>query len=346
MLWDSVSFDEACTMHHTKNFIEICFNNQCDRLVSCGFETTKIWSIPSGQLLASVQNLAESKALTIAFAENDSRVIIGSDDSIVRYLHLSALDGCWHSLDTTLLQEKSPVEGCSLNCPSSKAFNKDITQIALAYRGYPLLLWSTNKPRLLGRCRRVVRDSPDHASLLVGWITAKRVVCNPIADDLVGLVTNGSVFKWNPSSDTTQEAHTFAHEIQISPDGKLFVTSDSNGTVKIWSFAYFSTTYQLSSEDPVTGLGFSPDCKRFYDLRGSSITAWEPNTLVRFFDHAKATSDTASDLQTLTSDSHISEARFMAIEPATALSAAPGKLLYCASLENGTMEIFDKTKGK
>ncbi len=36
----------------------------------------------------------------------------------------------------------------------------------------------------------------------------------------------------------------------------------------------------------------------------------------------------------------------MAIEPATALSAAPGKLLYCASLENGTMETFDKTKGK
>ncbi len=207
MLWDSVSFEEACTMHHTKNFIEICFNNQCDRLVSCGFETTKIWSIPSGQLLASVQNLAESKALTIAFAENDSRVIIGSDDSIVRYLHLSALDGCWHSLDTTLLQEKSPVEGCSLNCPSSKAFNKDITQIALAYRGYPLLLRSTNKPRLLGRCRRVVRDSPDHASLLVGWITAKRVVCKPIADDLVGLVTNGSVFKWNPRA-TQLKRHT------------------------------------------------------------------------------------------------------------------------------------------
>ena len=151
------------------------------------------------------------------------------------------------------------------------------------------------------------------------------------------------MFKRNPSSDTTREAHTFANEIQISPDGKLFVTSDY---VKVWNLAYFSVIYQLSSEDLVTGLAFSPDCKRFYDLRGSSMTAWEPNSLIRFSNHAKVASDMASDFQLSTINSHISEAWVTAVEPVTALSAAPGNLLYCASLENGTVELFDRTKGK
>ena len=163
-------------MHHTENVTEIRFITKCDRLVSCGFKSTKIWAIPLGQLLASVQNLADSKALTVKSAENDSRVLIGSDDSTITSLHLSTLGGGWHNLDTTLLQEKSPVDGYNLNCPSSMAFNKDATQIALAYRGYPLSVWSTTEHRLLGRCKRVLKDSPNHVPLVVSWITAKLVV--------------------------------------------------------------------------------------------------------------------------------------------------------------------------
>ena len=124
----------------------------------------------------------------------------------------------------------------------------------------------------------------------------------------------------------------------------FFLTSDSKGIVKVWNFAYFTVICQLSSENLVIDLAFSPDCKRFYDLRGSSVNAWELNSLLRFSDTGEAASDTASDYQASTSMSHISEAWVVSIDPISALAAAPGSQLYCVSHENGTVNLFTRRK--
>lgn len=346
ILWDSVNFEEICMMRHAEFVTEMCFNGKCDKLVSYGFKTTKIWAIPSGQLIADIPNPADNKALAITFTENDTRVLVGSDDKIVRHFYINAVEEGWHTLDPTLLQEKSLVEGGFITSPSYMAFNVDATQIAVAYRGYPLSVWATNAPRLIGRCRRVLKHQPDRARPSASWMAVNRIAWNHVSDHLVGLYKDGCVFKWNPISDENQEARSVADEVQVSPDGKLFVTSDSNGTIKVWNFAYFSVIYQLSSENLVTGLAFSPDCKRFYDLRGSSVNAWEPNSLIRFSDHGETVSDTASDYQASTTPSQVSEAWIVSIEPISALAAAPGSLLYCASHEDGTVDLFDKARGK
>ena len=345
ILWDSVSFEETCTLRHAELVTNICLNSTCDRLVSYGFRTTKIWAIPSGQLIADVANPTDSKALAITFAGNDTKILVASDDKVVRHLYINAVRGGWHNPEPDLLCENSPVEGGFITSPSFMAFNADATQIAVAYRGYPLSVWATNEHRLLGRCKRVVKHRADHARPSVSWMAVDRVAWSPVADQLVGLYKDGCVFKWSPSEDENQEAHAMANEIQVSPDGKLFLTSDSNGTVKVWNFAYFTVIYQLSSENLVNDLAFSPDCKRFYDLRGSSVNAWEPNCLFRFSDNGEAASDTASDYQTSTSVSHISEAWVVSIDPISTLAAAPGSRLYCVSHENGTVDLFDKTEG-
>ncbi len=345
VLWDSVSFEMTCTVRHAEFVTVMCFNSKCDRLVSYGFRTTKIWAIPSGQLVAEVASPADSKALAITFAVNDTSILVASDDKVVRYLYINAIGSGWHSPEPDLLRENSPVEGGFITSPSFMAFNADASQIAVAYRGYPLSVWATSEPRLLGRCRRLVDHRADHARPSVSWMAVDRIAWNPLVDQLVGLYKDGCVFKWSPSGDENQEAHTMADEIQVSPDGKLFLTSDSSGTVKVWNFAYFTVIYQLSSENLVSDLAFSPDCKRFYDLRGSSVNAWEPNSLLRFSDSGEAVSDTGSDYQASTSVSHISEAWIVSIDPISALAAAPGSQLYCASHENGTVHVFDKTKG-
>lgn len=348
IIWDSVNFEETCIMHHAEFVTEICLNSKCDALATYGFKTTKIWAIPSGQLVDEIANPADSKALAITFVENDTKVLLGSDDRIIRHVHIKAVDQGWHSQDPALLQENFPVDGGFITSPSTMAFNADASKIAVAYRGYPLSVWATNEPRLIRRCRRAVKQRPDNARARpsVSWMAVDRVVWSPVADHLIGLYKDGCVFKWNPIDDRIQEAHTIADEIQISPDGKLFVTSDSNGTVKVWNLDYFSVMYQLASENLVTGLAFSPDCKRFYDLRGSSINAWEPNSLIRFSDSGETASDTASDYQTPTSISQISEAWAVSVDPINALAAARGSALYCASYENGTVGLFDKSKGK
>ena len=345
VLWDSVGFEETCMLRHAELVTGMCFNNACDRLVSYGFRTTKLWAIPSGQLVAEVANPADSKALAITFTENDKTILVASDDKVVRHLYINAVGEGWQIPEADLLNENSPVEGGFITSPSVMAFNADATQIAVAYRGYPLSIWATNEPRLIGRCKRVLKHQDGHARPSVSWMAVDRVAWSPVADQLVGLYKDGCVFRWIPSRDENQEVHTMADEIQISPDGKLFLTSDSSGTVKIWNLAYFAVIYQLSSENLVIDLAFSPDSKRFYDLRGSSVNAWEPNCLLRFSDHGEAASDTASDHQTCTSISHISEAWVVSIDPISALFAAPGSQLYCVCHRNGTVDLFDKTKG-
>lgn len=345
VLWDSTHFEEMCTMRHDELVTRMCFNSRCDNLVSYGFKTTRIWAIPSGQLIANVPNPSNSKALTITFAEHDTKVIIGSDDKMIRELCIDDVEKGWYTRDHNLLKEKHAVEGGIITSPSYMVFNPDASRIAVAYRGYPLSIWDTIEPRLIGRCTRVAKHRPHDSRPSTNWMAVDRVAWSPVSDYLVGLYKDGSIFKWNPIDDNNQEVAMIADEIHVSPDGKLFLTSDSNGTVKVWNFHYFSVIYQLSSENLVVDFAFSPDCKRFYDLRGASINAWEPNSLIRASENNDGASDTASDYQTSTSISQISEAWVLSIDPIIALAAAPKSTLYCVSHENGSVNLLDKTKG-
>ena len=223
LLRSSISFEETCILFHAELVTAMCFNSTCDRLVSYGFRTTKIWAIPSGQLVAEVASPADSKALAVTFAENDTRILIVSDDKLVRHLYVNAVEVGWLGPESDLLKENSPVEGGFITSPYFMAFNADATQITVAYRGHPLSIWATNEPRLIGRCKRVIKQQANHACPSVSWMAVERISWCPVADQLVGPYKDGCVFKWYPSDDENQEAHTMmADEIQVSPDGKLF----------------------------------------------------------------------------------------------------------------------------
>ena len=210
----------------------MCFNTGCDRLVTYGVKTTKVWAIPSGELLSSVPNPAGAKATAVTFAENDGKILIASEDKIIRFVYASNVEGGWQVLDSALLKDTTPVEGGFITSPCCMTFNADATQIAVAYRGFPLSVWSTSKPRLIGRCKHVTEHRPGHARPSVSWMAVDRVAWNPVNGHLVRLYKDGCIFKWDPIGDEGHEARTMADKIEVSPDGKLFVTSDSNGTVK------------------------------------------------------------------------------------------------------------------
>ena len=346
ILWDSVTFNEICTLQHAEFVTDICFGSKCDKIVSYGLKTTKVWAIPSGQLTANIPNPDDSKALAITLSENDRRVLIGSDDNKVRYTYVDADKPRWHMHDPTLLQEDFPVQGGIITCPSFMTFNRDATQIAVAYRGHPLSVWATHERRLIGRCRRIIQSRPDDARPLNSWMAVDRAVWNPVADQLLGLYRHGTVFKWNPTTDENQEVSTIADEVEISPDGKLFVTSNSKGTITLWEFASSTMIYQILSEHLVTDLAFSPDSKRFYDTRASSVNVWEPNSLIRFADNEQTIIDSASNYQQPSFFPLNPEARTEPVSPISALATTSGSKFYCASHENGTVDIFDTNEGK
>jgi WD40 repeat protein len=340
-IWDSVNFAEICTLQHNEPVTAFCLNSKATAVATYGLRHTKIWSVPSGQLQSSTPNPEYVKAMTIRFAENDTEVFAASDDRVIRFLRTEDLKTGWQVADSNLLKETSRIEGTVINSPVCMAFNGDGSQVGVSYRGFPLSVWELKGGYCIGRCKRVKSSKSIDAGPSASWSAVNRFTWNPVSGHIIGLYKGGYVFKWHPLTDDNHEAQFVADEIAASSDGKLFVTSNSDGTVRIWNFNYFTVIYQLSSADLVTGLAFSPDCTRFYDIRGSSISAWEPNALIRLSENDETFSDTASEGQSATAVSYTSETNLTQYEAITSVAAAPGGIWYCVGNEEGVVDLFN-----
>ena len=340
-IWNASNFSEICTVRHKEPVTSFCLNGKGNKCVTYGLRSTKFWSIPSGLLLSCTPNPADSKAMSMTFTDNDAKVLMGSDDRTIRYLRTEGPESGWQVVDASLLKESTQLEGSFVNSPMCMAFNGDGTQVGVSYRGFPLCVWALNGGHCIGRCKRAKAFGNDHARPSANWFAVDRFTWNPITGHVIGLYRDGCVFKWHPITGENQEAPSAADEVAASSDGKLFATSNSDGTVRLWNFAYFTVIYQLSSTDLVTGLAFSPDCKRLYDLRGSFVNAWEPNSLIRLSESEESISDTASESQSPTSVSYISEASLRQYEAVTVVAAGPGSHWYCAGNEEGSVYLLN-----
>ncbi|KAK0705839.1 hypothetical protein B0T21DRAFT_353139 [Apiosordaria backusii] len=138
-----------------------------------------------------------------------------------------------------------------------------------------------------------------------------KVVWHPSGAEVVGIY--GQIFKWSPLEDTYEEVtvdpsesrDATPHGILCSPSGRVFITMDVAGCIKIWDYASMSLLYKLKSEDRINQIDFSHDSLRFYDLRGSYCNIWEPNCLLRIADLSSAegmVSDTDSVADSFWSD--------------------------------------------
>ena len=171
-------------------------------------------------------------------------------------------------------------------------------------------------------------------------------VWHPHYPEVLGLYIEGVVFKWRPYEDEVEEIVTGASRLAISKDGNLFATGDVRGTVKVYTTSDFGLLYQLASEDTVLGLAFSPDPRRFYDIRGYYGNAWEPNSLVKFAEQRGRDVDNRSETESLAQSSAISVNRSQRIDSVTALASSPIGHLYCCGTDKGTVRLHHTQRGK
>jgi WD40 repeat protein len=340
-IWNSSSFAPVCSFHHQEPVTAMCLNNKGDKLVTYGFGSSKLWAIPLGQLLSSIVNPAPTKAMAIAFAESDTKIVVAGDDKVIRYILTDNFDSGWQALDPALPKDVSRIEGAVVNSPMRMVFNRDATQVGVCYRGCPLSVWSLTEPRCITRCSRATKLRHDLALSSTRWFAVNRFTWNPITGHVIGVYKGGDIFKWNPATDEYFDVQSDADEVAASSDGKLFATSTINGTAKVWSFNHFSVIYQLPSVDMVTGLAFSADCRRLYDLRGSSVNAWEPSSLLRFSEAEESPSDTASEVRSPNLLSQTSDARSSNTEAVSVLAAASKLPLYCFGNEEGGVYLIN-----
>jgi WD40 repeat protein len=341
-LYDSSIFDEGASspIRHNEPVYRIALNSAGTLLATYGYRTTKVWQISTGKCKVSIDNdMSRSRPLAMQFCDNDTTVLVGTDDRRLRSINLNQSTPGWELLARL---DEPELEGhlFFVNSASHMALNPDGSLIAIAYRGHPTAAWEVDGQFHIGHCWLRGREKVSYGEVIdICW--------HPHFPELIGLYLEGVVFKWRPYEDTCEELPvTGVSRLQISKDGNLFATGDVHGTVKVYTTADLKLIYQLSSQDPVLGLVFSPDLRRFYDIRGYYGNAWEPNALMRFAEQTDKFMDNDSETESLAHTSTASVSACHWIDSVTTLSTSPTGSLYCFGTEKGVVKFHHTKQGQ
>ena len=346
-LYDAVTHQPSRQMVHGERVLCFRFSSSHEQCVTYGFRTTKVWDVESGRPTHSITNPTNAKALDVAFSSNDFAVISCSDDKLVRLWSFKTsratepTESGWQILEVNL--KFSQGDDRQYNSPRRVVFNADGTEVAVTFRGFPLAVWDIPNEELLGLCERV----SDKKNSKLDLHTDIGPICwNPVTGHVLGLYTDGCVFKWYPSptESDSQELRTIATGIQCCPSGTLFATNNANGLLKVWDFHHFAIVYQLSCHYPIADLALSPDGRRIYDIRDTYCNIWEPNALIRLAEADEKVSETSSTAASSTQRSVASEAASEILEPVTALTIGNRTISsYCLGNDVGLVRLHTPT---
>jgi WD40 repeat protein len=337
VLYNALTFEIKHILEHNEFIKAMSFSNKGDRLVSSGFRTTKLWDLTSGSVIRQIPNPPRSRALDISFSPDDTALLIGSEDRMIWTIGLKDSLSVWSLVDERLLKDDNPLDRSVSLVPYKMAFDTDLKHVAVAYRGSPLSVWSIDPPELIGQCLR------EESQLEIGnsWTVVDQVKWQPQTEEILGLYQGGHVFKWHPYNGTQLEVKARASLIACSPEGTLFATGDHNGTIKLFNFDDFSLLYQLSFEDMVGDITFSPDSKRLYDLRGQFCNVWEPNALIRLDETDEPNSEVGSEVGSTPISEVVAEIR----DPITAMSVQPRGHYHAVGNDSGVVSVVDTRQG-
>jgi WD40 repeat protein len=336
-LYDSSDFMEgkASPIKHGERVDRMQLNSTATLLATYGYRTTKVWEVSTGKCRVSVDSVeSKTRPLAMLFVNDNSTLLVGTDDRRVRSLDLNDSQPTWQVVAEL---EEAELEGFFMNSASHMALSKDGSMVAIAYRSHPISAWETDGPMHIGHCWR--KDE----SVVIREL--RELVWHPHLPQILGLNVEGLVFKWAPYEGEIDELPAVATRLSISKDGDIFATGDGHGRVKLYTTSTFSLIYQLAAQDAVFGLTFSPDSRRFYDIRGYYANAWEPNTLVRFAEQSGRHMDSAGEVQSLP-HSDVSIVISGAVDSITALSGSPKGRLYCCGTGRGSVTLHDTQQGK
>ena len=337
-LYHTATCEEVRCFAHTERVLCFAFDDSWQRLVTYGFHTTKIWHVRSGEQHCCIPNPRNAKALAVSFLPGEDVIVSCSDDRAIRKVGLATASDGWTVL------ESSPggdgFDGKTYNSPRRVAYSADGLQVAIAYRGFPLIVWAIDSQSIVGYCERLTDRTKRSQDL---WTDVGPICWNPITDHVLGLFNDGCIFKWQPWDSEIYELKSFAADIQCSPNGNVFVTSSVDGTLRIWSFHHFALVYTLSCYTPVTDIALSPDGSRIYDLRDSFCNIWEPNALLRLAEADDGASDTSS---TINGFLQATEALSEMLSPITALAVNPWDSSYCIGDDDGSLRLHQSPESK
>ena len=337
-LYSNASFQRTGTLKHGETLVAAQYNLEGSMIVSCGVRTVKVWDTLSGRELHSLPNPSRMRAMSATFSRDSSEVIIVCVDGNLRRYDLSESDG-WLDVPWQVFNE--PALGRGGGTPDSIAFNADGSQVAISHRTRPITVWDTETGTRIGRThgrtgqQATRNDNVDYA-IRLSWSTGT-------TEHVVGVFTDGVVFKWYPVEPYCEvmKESLGATEVACSPDGRLIVTAQRDGSLSIMNFDNFAIMYHLSCAVRAHYVAFTPDGRRILDLRESTCNVWEPNVLLRISEQDEKSSDTASShRESSITYSLASEATAILLEPVTTLAVDPSSTAYAFGTNGGTVKYY------
>ncbi len=340
IVWSSETCEEIRRFTHAEYVTCMSSSRTSNLVATAGFRTTRVWDVTTGEELYRLPNRRHHHTRTLAFGLEDDEILVGYDDCVIQCFNLATAQVKWQFL------AKEPGSH-DHNCARHMAISPDLTQVALVFRGRPVVVWSIQRsPSTFNPPKRCVlaEDSMRSAQEGDAWNAPEVALWQPGTDHLIIMYEDTRVVEWNVRDDEqSQHDHTGARGMVLSPDGSLLLTSAVNGTLSIWTVPDYRLTYRLEYEELVTDMAFSPDGTRFYDIRGTFCNVWEPDTLIRSQD---VDPDSASSHQdTINSEPVLSTDDNTRVQ-ITSVICNLSNSFYCCGKEDGTVAMYDISKGK
>ncbi|KAL9120855.1 MAG: hypothetical protein Q9187_002593 [Circinaria calcarea] len=338
IVWDSETCGEARRITHGEWVSHMVSSRTSNLIATAGFKTTCVWDITTGEKLFRLSKERHLRTKALAFGETDDEILIAYDDCSIQCIDLATSETKWQFV------AKEPGSD-NLNCARYMAFSPDLTQIAVVFRGKPVLVWTLQHSNSVYLPpKKCVCAEDKFFAESDAWNNPEVALWQPVTDRLVILYEDTMILEWNIVDDEQlQYHHTGARVMVLSSDGNLLLTSDNNGTLSIWMIPEYRLTYQLKYDELVTDLAFSPDGTRFYDIRGSFCNVWEPDALLRPDDVDQE--EMSSTYETITSEPVLSNDDNSRV-PITALACDATDKFFCCGKEDGTIIMYDIPDGK
>lgn len=345
VVWHAETYEELRRINHGEYVTEVAVNKKGDLVCTSGLSNIKIWELNTGKELATIKKHTDDRVLEVEFGVSDDQIVVGYQDQLI-VCHNWRIGTLVYAFRTILKGDENGNQG--LRCVS---FSPDKTQVAVGSRARPVELWDLNTMSRTHRC--VKKDEISHSEQEV-FLQPEVIQWHPDAGNLYILYHNTTLISWNPVYDEQTEHHIGAKGMLNSPCGNYLLTSDNDGSVRVFTVpdhsrdraADFHAIYHLKNSGYVCDLAFSPDGRRVYDLRGSVCNVWEPEALVPAErpdaeDDRNSSNGSFWDSETV-KDSATSHVR----ASITAIACAPKDMGFCCGRDDGIITVHELATGK
>ncbi|WEW55100.1 hypothetical protein PRK78_000528 [Emydomyces testavorans] len=339
IVWYAETFEKLRHLEHHEWVTLMEVNKARTMVVTAGRFTFIVWDISTGKKCFSLKRDRQARAMCVSFAENDTGLLVGYDDcTVVRY------DLCGSKAVAVYDVEDRSERRHS--CPRLMEINPDLSKVAVAYRGRPVLVWdlvegSAQEPK---RCIRNKDRENWHNKPQEVWNAPEIVRWQPNGQSLFILYQDNTVVHWHLFEDFQLEYdNTEAREMATSDDGTLLLTSSNTGTLSVWTVTNFHLVYRLSCGPFVRDITFSPDNQRIYDVRGSICNVWEPDALVRLEEGDHEESSSLSDGLFITEPTY--SQGFQGAAQTTSVTCDHSDEYYICGRDDGSIWLHEMTQG-